>query len=78
MAYRLQDSKSERGPRSPTPLYVDATAVLHETATEQASWEMKYLAAKLAIAQEARPHGKIQTAKIDGCLHLSDIPTKPL
>ena len=60
------------------PLYPDATAVLNGTATEQVSREMKYLAAKLAIVQHARAHGKIQTMKIDESPHPADIPTKPL
>ena len=51
MAYRMQAEELGHGPRAPTPLYLDATAVLHGTATEQASREMKYLAAKLALVQ---------------------------
>ena len=57
MAYRIQAGELGYGPRAPTPLYLDATAVLHGTATEQVSREMKYLAAKLAIFQQARAHG---------------------
>ena len=58
MTYRIQTRKLGHGPRGPAPLYLDATAVLHGTATEQASREIKYLAANLAIAQEARAQGK--------------------
>ena len=39
---------------------------------------MKYLAAKLAIVQQARNHGKIRTFKIDENIHPADILTKPL
>ena len=39
---------------------------------------MKYLAAKLAIDQQERVLGKIQTIKIDGSLHPAGILTKPL
>ena len=34
LAYRIQARQLGHGPRGPTPLYLDATAVLHETATE--------------------------------------------
>ena len=51
MAYRMQARKRGHGPHAPTPLYLDAPAVLHEIATKQVSREMKYLAAKLAIVQ---------------------------
>ena len=69
MSYRMQARELGHGPRASTPLYLDATAVLHGTATEQVSREMKYLAAKLAIVQQARALGKIQTMKIDGSPH---------
>ena len=78
MAYRMQAGKLGHGLRAPTSLYLDATAVLHGTATEQVSREMKYLAAKLAIVQQARAHGKIRTIKIDESVHPADILTKPL
>ena len=39
---------------------------------------MKDLAAKLAIVQQARAHGKIRTTKIDEAIHPADIRTKPL
>ena len=39
---------------------------------------MKYLAANLAIALEARSQGKIKTEKTDGSCHLPGILTKPL
>ena len=39
---------------------------------------MKYLAAKLAVIQQARAHGKIRTMKIDESLHPTAILTKPL
>ena len=77
-ACRMQAKELGHGPRAPTPLYLDATAVLHGTATEQVSREMKYLAAKLAIAQQARAHGKIRTMKIDESTHPAEILTKPL
>jgi len=78
MAYRMQAEELGHGLRRPTPLYLDANAVLHGTATEQVSREMKYLAAKLAIVQQARNHGKIRTFKIDENIHPADILTKPL
>ena len=78
MAYRMQAEELGHGPRTPTPLYLDATEVLHGTATEQVSREMKYLAAKLAIVQQARAHRKIRTMKIDESTHPADILTKPL
>mmetsp|Transcript_4081 Transcript_4081/g.9708 ORF Transcript_4081/g.9708 Transcript_4081/m.9708 type:complete len:80 (+) Transcript_4081:202-441(+) len=39
---------------------------------------MKYLAAKLAVVQEARAKGRTKTEKIDEGYHPADIPTKPL
>ena len=39
---------------------------------------MKYLAATLAIVEQARARGMIRTVKIDEILHPADIPTKPL
>ena len=57
---------------------MDALAVLHGTAAEQVSREMKYLAAKLAVVQEARSRGKTKTRKIDESFHPADILTKPL
>ena len=61
MACRMQAGKLGHGSQAPTPLYLDATSVLYGTATEQVPREMKYLAAKLAIVQQARVNGKIQT-----------------
>ena len=78
MAYRMQARELGNEPRDPTPLYLDATVVLHGTATEQVSTEMKYLAVKLAIVQQARAHGKRRTMKIDEGLHPASILTKPL
>ena len=52
--------------------------MLPGTATGQVSREMKYLAAKLAIAQQARAHGKTWAMKIDEGLHPAGILTKPL
>ena len=78
MAYRMQARELGHGPHGHAPLYLDATAVFHRTATGQISREMKYLAARLAIVQEARAHGKIRTMKIDECLHPAGILTKPL
>ena len=71
MAYRMQAEELGNGFRAPTSLYLDATAVLHGTATEQVSREMKYLVAKLAIVQQARAHGKIRTMKIDEGIRLA-------
>ena len=34
MTYRMQARELGHGPLGPTPLYLDATAVLHWTATE--------------------------------------------
>ena len=78
MAYRMQARELGHGPHGHAPLYLDATAVFHRTATGQISREMKYLAARLAIVQEARAHGKIRTMKIDECLHPAGILTQPL
>ena len=50
-----------QGPWGPTPLYLDALAVLHGTTADQVSREMKYLAAKLSAVQEARSQDKIKT-----------------
>ena len=57
---------------------MDALAVPHGTAADQVSREMKYLAAKLAVAQEARSQGDIKTEKIDESFHPPDILTKLL
>ena len=78
MAYRTQASELGREPRGPTPLYLDAMAVLLGTATEQVSREMKYLAAKLVTVQEARACRKIRTAKVDESFHPAGVFTKPL
>ena len=77
-AYRMQARELRHGLRGPTPLSLDATAVLHGTATEQISREMKYLAAKLAIVKEARAHGKIRAMNIDGSLQPAGILIKTL
>lgn len=77
MAYRMQAGELGNA-RAPAPLYLDATAVLHGTATEQVSREIKYLAAKFAIVQQARAHRKTQTMKTDEGLHPAGILTKPV
>ena len=41
VAYQMQAGELRHGPRAPTPPYLDATAVLHSTATEQVPREMK-------------------------------------
>ena len=40
-AYQMQARELGREPRGPTPLYLDAIAVLHGAATGQVSREMK-------------------------------------
>ena len=50
MAYRMQARELGHGPRGPTPLYLNATAVMHGAATGQVSRKMKHLATELAIA----------------------------
>ena len=45
VAHRIQTAELRQGPWGPTPPYLDALAVLHGTATDQVSREMKYLAA---------------------------------
>ena len=57
---------------------MDALAILHGTSADQVSREMKYLAAKLAVMQEARSREKTKTKKIDEGCHPDDILTKPL
>ena len=57
-ANRIQARELGHGLRGPTPLYLDATAVLHGTATEQISRKVKYLAAMLKIYQKTRARGK--------------------
>ena len=54
VAHRILATELRQGPWGPTPFYLDALAALHGTAADQVSGEMRYLAAKLAIAQEAR------------------------
>ena len=78
LAYRIKAKELLHKPRGPTPLYLDATAVLHGTATEQVSRKIRHLAAKLVIAQETRAHEKVRAVEIDVSLHPADIPTKPL
>ena len=78
VAHRIQPVELKQGPWGPTPLYLDALAVLHGTAADQVSREMKYLAAKLAIVQEARSWGKTKTVKIHRSCHPAGILTKPL
>ena len=67
-----------QGTWGPTPLYLDALAVLHGTAAEQVSREIKYLAAKLSVVQGARSEGKIKPEKTDEGCHPVEILTKPL
>ena len=78
MAYLMQTRELGHEPRAPTALYLDATAVLHGTTKDQVSREMKYLAAMLAIVQQARAHGKIRTIKTKESIRPSGIVTKPL
>ena len=53
----------------PALRYFGAFAVLHGAAADQVSREIKYLAAKLAIIQEARSQGKLKTEEIDESCH---------
>ena len=78
ISHRIQASELKQGPWEPTPLYLDALAVLHGTAADQVSRDMKYLAAKLAIVQAARAEGKTKTEQVDQSCHPADILTKPL
>ena len=73
MAYQMQARELGHGPHAPTPLYLDAATVLHGAPTDQVSREMKNLAAKLVIVQQARAYGKIRTIKIDGSLSPAEI-----
>ena len=62
-AHSTQVAELRQGPWGPTPLYLDALAVLHGTASDQVLREMKYLAAKLAVVQEARAQGRTKTQR---------------
>ena len=55
-----------------------ALEVLHGTAADQVSREMKHLAAKLVIVQLARAQDKIRTEKTDESSHPPGILTKTL
>ena len=76
--HRILATELGQGPWGPTPLYLGALAVLYGTAAAQVSREIKYLAAKLAIMQEARSRGKVKTEKSDESSHPAEILTKPL
>ena len=65
VAHRTLATELRQGAWGPTPLYLVALAVLYATAADQVSREVKYLAAKPVIAQEARSQGKIKTGKVD-------------
>ena len=78
VARRIQAAELMQGPWGPTPVYLGALAVLHETAAGQGSREMKYLAAELAVVQEARTRGKVKTEKIDESSHPPIILAKSL
>ena len=78
VAHRIQAAELKQGPWRPTPLYLGALAVLHGTAADQVSREIKYLAAKLAVGKGARSEGKIRNEKINEGCHPAGIPTKPL
>ena len=78
MAHRTQAVELRQGPWGPTPLYLGTLAVLHGTAADQVSREMKYLAAKPAIVQEAKSQGKTKTGKADESSHRPGILKKPL
>ena len=41
VAHRIQAAEFRQGPWGPTPLYLDALAVLNGTAADQVSQEMK-------------------------------------
>ena len=74
LAYRIKAKELLHKPRGPTPLYLDATAVLHGTATEQVSRKIRHLAAKLVIAQDTRAHEKVRAVEIDVSLHPATSP----
>ena len=76
MVGRIQAAELRQGALGPTPLYLDAPAVLHVTAADQVSRKMKYLMAKLATVQEIRAQGKVKTENIDESCHPSGILTK--
>ena len=57
---------------------MDAPAVIHETAADQVSREIKNLAAELAVVQEARAQGNAKTKQVDGSCIQPGIMTKPL
>ena len=66
IAHRIQAAELRQGPWGATPLYLDALAVLHGTAADQVSREVKYLAAKLAIVKAARSEGKFKRGRLLG------------
>ena len=78
VSHRILATELRQGHWGPTPLYLDSLAVLHGTAAGQIFRDMKYLAAKLVILQEARSKGKTKTEKIDESLQPLGILTKPL
>ena len=78
MARRIQTAELRQRPWGPTPLSLDALAVLDGTAADQVSREMKYLTAELAIVREDRAQVKAKTGKTDENSHPPGIMTKPL
>ena len=77
VARRIQAAELRQGPWGHTLLYLGALA-LYVTAADQVSGEMKYLAAKLATAQEARTQGKVKIEKSDGSCQPPETLPKPL
>ena len=62
----------------PSPLYLDAQAVLNGAEMERVSREMRYQSARYAMLREAQQADAVRLEKIPTTHNLADIFTKPL
>jgi hypothetical protein len=62
----------------PTPMYLDASAVISGAEMEKVTREMRYMAARYAQLRQVKQDGKVKLCKVDTLDNRADIFTKPL
>ena len=78
LGFRIMARELRLTPTGPTPLHMDANAVLLGVKREKVAKEMRYMAGRYAMMRNAQDNGDIKLTKVSTLDNKADICTKPI
>jgi hypothetical protein len=78
LGYRMLLHELRMLPDGPTPLYLDANAVINGAEMEKITKQMRFMAARYSMLRKVITDGKVTLAKVASDANKADIFTKPL